>query len=114
MVTFLMVLEMMNTTMTNLMGPQPYHCRGRYQDRLYRIPSPRRDQGYPRNQIHEDPYDVTRKVKVDVPNFDGGHDLNAFVDWLDCLEDSFEFYIMNDIHRVCFAKMKLIGCAKKY
>ncbi|KAJ8435372.1 hypothetical protein Cgig2_009128 [Carnegiea gigantea] len=66
-------------------GPQPYSHR---------------DQGYPRNQIHDYLYDVTRKVKVDVPNFDGGRDLNAFVDWLDRLEDSFEFYIMNDIHRL--------------
>jgi len=54
-------------------------------------PSPRTDQGYPRNQIHNDPYDVTRNVKVNVLDFDGRHDSNAFVDWLDRLEEFFEF-----------------------
>ncbi|KAJ8437341.1 hypothetical protein Cgig2_009681 [Carnegiea gigantea] len=38
-------------------GPQPYNRRGRYQDRHYRQHSLRRDQGYPRNQMHDDPYD---------------------------------------------------------
>ncbi|KAJ8437295.1 hypothetical protein Cgig2_006399 [Carnegiea gigantea] len=46
-------------------------------------------------------YDVARKVKADVPDLDGKYDPNAFVDWLDRLED-YEF------HRVCFAKMKLV------
>ncbi|KAJ8421179.1 hypothetical protein Cgig2_026983 [Carnegiea gigantea] len=76
--------------------------------------SPRRDQGYLKNQIHDDAYDVMRKVKFDVPAFDGTHDLNAFVDWLDCLENYFEFYGMNGIHIVHFFKMKLNGFAKKY
>jgi len=45
-------------------------------------------------------------------NFDGRHDPNAFVDWLD-LQDYFEFYGMTDIHRVHFAKMKLVRFDKK-
>lgn len=57
---------------------------------------------------------MTRKIKVDAPDFDGRHDPNAFVDWLDRLEDYFEFYGMTDIHMVRFAKMKLVGSAKKY
>ncbi|KAJ8436166.1 LOW QUALITY PROTEIN: hypothetical protein Cgig2_002737 [Carnegiea gigantea] len=31
--------------------------------------------------MHGDPYDVTRKVKFDVPDFDARPDPNAFVDW---------------------------------
>ncbi|KAJ8441033.1 hypothetical protein Cgig2_027376 [Carnegiea gigantea] len=62
--------------------PQPYHCRGRYRDQHYRHQSPRRDQSNPRNQIDDDPYDVMTKVKVNVnvPDFDGKHDPNTFVD----------------------------------
>lgn len=66
--------------------------------------SPRKDQGYPRNQIHDNPCDVTRKVKVDALDFDCRHDPIAFVDWLDRLEDYFEFYFMNDLPGVRFPK----------
>jgi len=53
---------------------------------------------------------VPRNVKVNVPDFDGGHDPDAFADWLhqkglDHLEDHFEFYGMTVTHKVRFAKM---------
>ena len=93
---------------------RPYHWRDKCRNRPYRHPLTGRYQGYPRNQRHDDPYDVTRKVKVDVPDFDGIYDPNAFVDWLDRLKDYFEFYGMTNIHRLQFAKMKFVGFAKKY
>ena len=65
--------------------PQPYRCRGRYRDQHYRHHSHRKNQGYPRNQIQDDPYDVTGKVKVHVLDFDGRHDPNNAVDGLDRL-----------------------------
>ena len=34
--------------------------------------------------------EMVRRVKVDVPDFDGRFDLNMFVDWLDCMEDYFK------------------------
>lgn len=73
---------------------------------------PRYDNDYVTHPHRDD--DITRKVKVDVPEFDGKHNPIVFVDWLDCLEDYFEFYGMTDTHRIRFAKMKLIGSAKKY
>ena len=58
--------------------------------------------------------DITKKVKVEAPEFDGSLNPSKFLDWLESMEDYFEWYNMNDAQRVRFAKMKLIGSARKY
>ena len=40
---------------------------------------------------------MTRRVKVDVPNFNGRFDPNVFVDWLDSLENYSKWYGIIDI-----------------
>ena len=58
--------------------------------------------------------DITRKVKIEAPEYDGKLDPNVFLDWLSNLDDYFDWYDMNDLQRVRFARMKLTGPAKKY
>ena len=67
-----------------------------------------------RRSVHEGYSDITRKVKVDVPSFDGKIDATTFSDWIIAMEDYFDWYEMSDIERVRFAKMKLIGPARKF
>jgi len=67
-----------------------------------------------RRSVHEGYSDITRKVKVDVPSFDGKIDAATFSDWIVAMEDYFNWYEMSDIERVRFAKMKLVGPAKKF
>ncbi|KAF2310489.1 hypothetical protein GH714_012893 [Hevea brasiliensis] len=47
-------------------------------------------------------------------NMDGKLDTNAFIDWLDGIEEYYDFYHMFDLERVCFAKIKLTGATRKY
>ncbi|KAH7865207.1 hypothetical protein Vadar_003673 [Vaccinium darrowii] len=58
--------------------------------------------------------DITRRVKVDTPSFDGSLDPSVFIDWLHSLEDYFDWCGMTDEKKVLFAKMKLVGSAKVY
>jgi len=53
-------------------------------------------------------------VKVDVLSFDGKIDATTFFDWLVAMEDYFDWYEMSTIERVQFAKMKLVGPARKF
>ena len=64
--------------------------------------------------VHESYYDITRKVKVDVASFDGKIDATTFSDWLVAMENYFDWYEMFDVERVQFAKMKLVGPARKF
>ena len=58
-------------------------------------------------QVRELQRDITKKVKVSAPEFDGRMNLNAFSDWLVVIEEYFDWYEMIDSERVRFAKMKL-------
>ncbi|XP_024200577.1 uncharacterized protein LOC112203910 [Rosa chinensis] len=56
--------------------------------------------------------DITKKVKVEVPDFEGKTDPIVFSDWLARIEEYFDWYDMDDERRVRFAKMKLVLLAK--
>ena len=63
----------------------------------------------------ENPHDnITKKVKVDVSNFDGTYDPQYFCDWLADMNHLFDWYNMSKARRVRFAKLKLHGSAKVY
>ena len=49
-------------------------------------------------------YDITQKVKVEAPEFDGSLNPSKFLDWLESIEDYFEWYNMNDAQRVHLQK----------
>ena len=58
--------------------------------------------------------DLTKRVKIESPKFDGRIDHNVFLDWIDALEDYFDWYRMSEGQKVRFAKLRLVGSAKKY
>lgn len=62
--------------------------------------------------VHESYSNITRKVKEDVPSFDGKIDATTFFDWLVPMQDCFDWYEMFDIERVRFGKIKLVGPAR--
>ena len=53
-------------------------------------------------------------IKVDVASYADSLDPEAFHDWLQNLEAYFEWYHMSDASRIRFAKMKLVGFAKRF
>nr|XP_024931657.2 uncharacterized protein LOC107422641 [Ziziphus jujuba var. spinosa] len=56
--------------------------------------------------------DITKRVKIEVPDFEGKVNPTEFADWLSSIEEYFDWYDMDDDRRVKFAKMKLVGLAK--
>ncbi|RVX11312.1 hypothetical protein CK203_019753 [Vitis vinifera] len=56
--------------------------------------------------------DITKKVRMEVPDFEGKVDATQFADWLAAIEEYFDWYDMIDDRRVRFAKMKLVGLTK--
>ncbi|KAF7147941.1 hypothetical protein RHSIM_Rhsim03G0243100 [Rhododendron simsii] len=56
--------------------------------------------------------DITKKIKMEVPDFEGKVNSTLFHDWLASIEEYFDWYDMADDRRVRFAKMKLVGLAK--
>ena len=65
-------------------------------------------------KVKQPPRDITKKVKVSAPEFDGRMDHNAFSDWLVAIEEYFDWYEMIVSERVQFAKMKLTNSAKMH
>ena len=65
-------------------------------------------------QVRQPQRDITKKFKVNAPEFDGRMDPNVFSDWLVSIEEYFDWYEMIDSERVRFAKMKLTNSAKMY
>lgn len=56
--------------------------------------------------------DITKKVRLNVPDFDGRFNVTTFVDWISAVEEYFDWYDMSDERRVGFAKMNLVNLAK--
>ena len=107
-------------------GPkQPLYCHRRDREqgsswkngqgdlRSHRFATPRdnrRSNNYkePRNtdpetdhrNVHESYSDITQKVKVNVPSFDGKIDATHFSNWMVAMEGYFDWYEMSDIERV--------------
>lgn len=56
--------------------------------------------------------DITRRIRIGTPTFDGHQDPKAFSDWLQEIDHYFEWYDMTEERCVRFARMKLVGPAK--
>ena len=65
-----------------------------------------------RHEVCDIAGDITKIVRMEVPNFEGKVDATQFVDWLAVIEEYFNWYDMMDDRRVRFAKMKLVGLIK--
>ncbi|KAK8963965.1 Exonuclease 1 [Platanthera guangdongensis] len=84
-------------------GPPPARYDYVHDDYPEDYPDPRRGGHH---------HDITRRIRLDAPSFDGRLDPKAFSDWLLDMDHYFEWYDMSDERCVRFAKMKLIGQAK--
>ena len=58
--------------------------------------------------------DITKLVKVDVADFSRRLNPQAFIGWLNSLEDYFNWYCMDDAQCVAFVKVKFKGSAKAW
>ncbi|GFS36272.1 NAD(P)-binding Rossmann-fold superfamily protein [Actinidia rufa] len=56
--------------------------------------------------------DITKKIKMEVLDFEGQVNPTVFADWLASIEEYFDWYDMANDGRVRFAKMKLLGLEK--
>ena len=56
--------------------------------------------------------DITKKIKMEVPDFEGRVDPTAFSDWIASIKEYFDWYNMSDEQIFRFAKMKLVGLEK--
>ena len=65
-----------------------------------------------RFEAHDAARDITKKAKVDVSNFKGRVNPTRFANWLESIEEYFDWYDMNDKQRVRFVRMKLVGLTK--
>ena len=65
-----------------------------------------------RHEVCDTAGDITKKVRMEVPDFEGKVDATQFVDWLAAIEEYFNWYDMMDGRRVRFTKMKLVGLSK--
>ncbi|KAF2302348.1 hypothetical protein GH714_034481 [Hevea brasiliensis] len=89
-----------------------YDHHGRAFDRNYRQLDPHgrlfnRDHRQSLRYANNEHVDITRKVKLNAPKYDGKLDPDTFIDCLDGIEEYCDFYHMIDLERVCFAKIKL-------
>ena len=77
------------------------HDQGDHRNHRFDTPSDHRRMGNQREPRHADLetnhrsvregyFDITRKVKVDVPYFDGKIDSTTFSDWIVAMEDHFD------------------------
>jgi len=58
--------------------------------------------------------EITRRVKIEDPKFDGYYDLSVFSNWLTDVECYFDWYRFSDEAKLLFARRKLIGSANSY
>ncbi|KAG5557605.1 hypothetical protein RHGRI_007755 [Rhododendron griersonianum] len=65
-----------------------------------------------RHETYDTAGDITKMIKMEVPDFEGKVNPTLFHDWLASIEEYFDWYDMADDRRVRFAKMKLVGLAK--
>jgi len=58
--------------------------------------------------------ELTKRMKVDVPDFHGKLEPNAFEDWLTAIEDYFDWFTVSEDRKVRYVRMKLKGHARAW
>lgn len=76
----------------------------------------RREPRQPRDpDARRDPLDeLTKRMKVEVSDFLGKLNLDAFHDWITALEDYFDWFSVPEERKVHFVKLKLKGPARAW
>ncbi|KAG6783667.1 hypothetical protein POTOM_009330 [Populus tomentosa] len=72
-------------------------------------------EGSHRIRLENQPIDeLTKRMKVDVPNFYGKLEPHAFEDWLTAIEDCFDRFTVSEDRKVRYIRMKLEGHARAW
>jgi hypothetical protein len=58
--------------------------------------------------------ELTKRMKVDVPDFFGKLEPNAFEDWSTAIEDYFDWFAVSEDRKVRYVRMKLKGHARAW
>ncbi|KAG6738607.1 hypothetical protein POTOM_058227 [Populus tomentosa] len=58
--------------------------------------------------------ELTKRMRVDVPDFLGKLEPNAFEDWLTAIEDYFDWFAVSEDRKVRYVRMKLKGHARAW
>ena len=58
--------------------------------------------------------ELTKRMRVDVPDFLGKLEPNAFEDWLTTIEDYFDWFAVSEDRKVRYVRMKLKGHARAW
>jgi len=89
-------------------------------DRLTRVESTR-EQTAPKNNRCNNTKNTSnpdaqylKNIKIDVPNFEGRHNPQLFVNWTLQLDRYFTWYELTEFRKVKYAAMKLSGQASQY
>jgi len=89
-------------------------------ERLTKVESTR-DQTQPRNNRRNNTENTSnldaqylKSIKIDVPNFEGRHDPQIFINWTLQLNRYFTWYEIIESRKVKYAAMKLSGQASQY
>ena len=89
-------------------------------ERLTKVESTR-DQTQPRNNRRNNIENTSnpdaqylKSIKIDVPNFEGRHDPQLFIDWTLQLDRYFTWYKLTKSRKVKYATMKLFDQASQY
>jgi len=85
---------------------EPQHHR--LQHHREELPRHRDRRGLENQPIDE----LTKRMKVDVPDFYGKLEPHAFEDWLTAIEDYFDWFVVLEEQKVRYIKMKLKGHAR--
>ena len=56
--------------------------------------------------------ELNKRMRVDVPDFFGKLEPNAFEDWLTAIEDYFDWFDVSDDRKVHYVRIKLKGHAR--
>ena len=74
-----------------------------------------RQAGYRGQIVHQPPLDeLTKRMKIDVPDFLSKLEPNAFEDWLTAIEDYFDWFTVSEDRKVRYVRMKLKGHARAW
>ena len=79
-----------------------------------REPPPRRPGAVEPPPRREPLDELTRKMKVDVQDFSGRLDPDAFHDWIVSLEDYFDWFLVSEERKVRFVQIKLKSPARAW
>lgn len=84
--------------------------------RPLQMPQPPLSRTFPNRPLYENQGttgNIRKKVKMELPVFNGKLNPTIFADWLSAMEEYFDLYDLSDDQRVRFAKMKLTTLAKE-